>query len=414
MERNLSNTEALIQYLKGKDRVVIYGGGKYARRLIEYMIFINEVKAERMIVTKLSETDCGYKGVGIQEAIPFLKENGDCNVVIATSAVYWEDITQVVSKYVQEYHCITDQLFFEMGKELDVPFKNIDFIVGGFGKCGTTSLFKALIGGGVFLPDKKESQFFLWYHKVKNPKEKLRKEYFNNVQNGQAVGMIEPTFYNHAEDVYDYFGDKLKILFLVRNPVDAEFSKFKMDNRNGVAGLEQSYQKSGEFYPQMFDEYFQLDTQKDMYEYAKWIEQYKKYYPDGQIKLIFFEDLIKNFQVVIQDILEFIGVSAQYEQRKFPLENKGDFVMADTEGYKLAGLLHQLGYEIFCLDVGDEQRKCELRSRYGEVLEQYSKADKVTDLRITDIQRKTMEKYYFDSVRQLERLANRDLSRLWF
>ncbi|MDE5699940.1 MAG: sulfotransferase [Lachnospiraceae bacterium] len=416
MEKHLFRTEELDMYLQSKNSVVIYGGAKYARRLIDYMILNQKaVIIEAMVVTRKDETNCGYKGIMLREASSFFEERGKCSVLIAASAIYQDEIAQIVSEYVQDYRFVADELFFDMGRKLNISYRGINFIVGGFFKCGTTSLHRAFMEiDDIYLSDRKESQFFSWYDKVEDPKKKLEEKYFSSVQEGQIVGMIEPSFMFYAKEVYDFFGDDVKLIFLVRNPVEALFSKFKMDNRSGLAGLEEFYQKIELFSLEMFDMYFQRDGSKEIFEYVKWIEKFEKYYPKEQIKIVLFEELIKNSQTVIQDILEYIGVSCRYERVDFPSANEGNYVMADAAGYKLAKQRYDLKCEIRFSDTENGQEKRDRQIRYAEITKAFNNAPKIWDLKMTDKQRSVLEEYYFDSVKGLEAMMNRDLSKLWF
>lgn len=348
-ENSILTVNYLDKYLNTKDSVVIYGAARYAKRLIDYMFSVNkESKIEAVIITHIEGAECEYRGIKVQEAVPFLEGNSKCCVLIAASLTYQDAITSIVNKYVQEYYYVTDKLYLDLGKKLEIPYEGVDFIVAGCAKCGTTSLHRELAKNKyIYLSDIKESQLFAWYDKVNNPKKKLMEQFLNNIEEGQTVGMIEPSFFSEAEKVCDFFGNKVKLIFIVRNPVIAEFSKFKMMNRNGNAGLEESYQRAGKFYPEMFDEFFERDYTRDIYKYVLWLERFARYYSKEQMKIIFFEDLINKPQEEVQNILDFIGVPCDYKIEKLPLENEGNYVMADTEGYGLAKLLHDLEFEIY-------------------------------------------------------------------
>lgn len=421
IEKYIYSIEDLDKCLQSKDRIAIYGAGDYGKRLIDYIISIKkENRITGIIVTEKGDFNCEYKGIKIYEAASFL-EVQECFVIIAVSLDFQNDIVNVVKHYGKPYRYMMYEAYQDLGKKLDarmpVPYNGIDFLLAGFVKCGTTSLHSALMKvDRIYLPEKKETQFFTWYDKVKNPKKELIDKFFDNIRAGQVVGMIEPTFAGEADRIYDFFGDKIKIIFLVRNPVDAIFSSFKMHNRNGVAELEEAYQSSGVFYIEMFDEYFDRVTNKGKYalEYIYWIEQFWRYYPKGQVKIVFFEELVKNPQMIINDILKFIGISDTYECLKLPLENEGNFVMADIEGYKLAKLRRDLYRENAFMGKENIQKRYEKQFEYMEINKKYDQAEKIYDLKISKQQRLKAEAYFEESVRKLEAALNKELSQLWF
>ena len=129
--------------------------------------------------------------------------------------------------------------------------------------------------------------------------------YFDNIKKGQIVGMIEPTFWLYAKEVFVEFGPNVKLIFLVRNPVDAVFSYFKMANRLGHGELLGAYQKAGgKFHLSIFEEYFsRLIQQKPyMFQYDYWIAEFLKLFPEDQIKILFFEELIQKPSLKLKEI----------------------------------------------------------------------------------------------------------------
>jgi hypothetical protein len=420
----LLNIESLNKCIQEAESIVIYGAGDFGKCLIDYMISIKEEnKIIGIVVTKKS-TDCEYKGIEIHEAVSFLPECGDCYVLIAASFIYKQDMAEVVNCYNKRYRYISDELYMDMTVEMDertlVSYSGVDFLCVGFFKCGTTSLYSALKPiDSVYLSVVKETGFFQWCDAVKNAKEMLIDKVFNKIREGQIVGMIEPSFAYTARKVYDFFGDKVKIFFLVRNPVNAAFSGFKMNNREGMAGMEAAYQREGgRFDIGIFDEWFERGIHEETlldWEYAHWIEQFSELYPKEQMKIVIFEELIQNPQVIVNDILKFIGASGKYEFEKLPLANEGDFVMADIEGYKLGKTLHDWYSAEYALSMEEiRNRRYENYSECTKLKEKYKKAEKIYGVKMTAEQRRKVEKYYDGSVRKLESFISRDLSDLWF
>lgn len=413
--------EDLKTCIKSQEAIVIYGAGDFGKRLVDYFFAIGEdARIKGIVVTHKKETDKEYRGIGIYEADTFLGKFIECYVVIATSLAFQEEIAKNLVKYNKLYCYMTENLYWEIGKEISsktlVTYRGIDFLVAGFAKCGTTSLHNVMKNiEEIYVSEKKESQFFSW-EDYNQKKTDLIDLFFDNIREGQSVGMIEPTFAKNAKQIFDFFGKEIKIIFLLRNPVYATFSLFKMHNRGGNAGLEDSYEKNGRFYDEMFEEYFKQCVSQGtyIYEYIHWIEQFWKYYPKEQIKIVFFEELIKNPESEIDDILEFVGVSTEYKCKEYPIVNKGDLVMADANGYALAMQMGKIKKERRMLGKDNIEKIHECQSQFLEIKKKYDDAEKIYGLRIKNEQKDLLEKYFNDSVRRLERALNRDLSEIWF
>lgn len=135
IEKKLTSIKELNNSLRQTERVVIYGSGRYGKRLVDYIISIEESKKiQRIIVTKPDLGECEYKGIEIQRADSFLEsvEAGRCSVIIAASLIYSEQMGKVVEQYGREYQYITTDLFFEMGVELEIPYNSVDFILADY------------------------------------------------------------------------------------------------------------------------------------------------------------------------------------------------------------------------------------------------------------------------------------------
>lgn len=412
--------------LKNKNKIAIYGAGEYGKKLVDHLITMNKTNnITCMVVTKKKSNDYDYKGIQVREAAEFLGLS-ECFVIVAVSFSYLLEVTNEVEKYGKKFCCITRELLEDIEKEKypdlrkTVPFKGLDFLLAGFSKCGTTSLHKALMNiDDIYLSEKKESALFRWCDKVKNPKEKLIDNYFNNIKEGQIVGMIEPDFSIQADGIFHFFGNQIKIIFCVRNPVDAVFSRFRMNTRLGLEEVKKTYmQVNGVYNDSVFEKYFELNGRESIFvklgEYVDWIEQFLKYYPKNQIKVIIFEEMIKKPKDTVNDILQFVGSSLQYQYEKLPLENEGNFVMADIDGLKTAEKRLDIYWEYKYPKEIRSYTEDELFQEKLEAEKQYGKENKIYNVKMTTDQRKMLERYYFDSVRKLERLLDKDLSGIWF
>ena len=419
-EKNIYSIKELGRIIHTGEGIAVYGVGDYGKKLIDYLIYIKENKRIKgIIVTDRVGLEPDYKGIAIEEASDFFAKDCECHVIIAVSGVYQEEIVKIVQRYDRQYRSMTHDLYSDMDKEMNpcfVPYQGIDFLCPGFGKCGTSSLYSALkTMDSIYLSEWKENHFFAWCDDVENPEEILIETFFDGIKKGQKVGMIEPSYAWEAKKTYELLGDEVKIIFVVRNPVDGAFSRFKMAARQGWEELDMAYQRhGGKFSVEIFEE--RLQRFADGYKYIDWIEQFEKYYTKKQIKVVFLEELIKRPQEILNSILDFIGVLERYEQEELPLINEGSFVMADVEGLKLGRLRRQ---KTRSSDRGlslqeVRKRKYERKSERSEIQEKYNQATKIYGVKMTAELRKKAEAYLNSSVRRLEAWLNKDLSKIWF
>lgn len=404
------------------ENVAIYGAGNYGKGLIDYLIFRKRVdKVIGILVTEKEGNDSEYKGISVLEAGSFLNHE-DCAVIVAAALERQEGIVEMVERYGKNYCCLTPDVYATMLRETDirkkVSYQGLNFLMPGFAKCGTTSLYKILkIVNDIYLSEIKESLFFRWQDKVKDAEKVLVENYFGEIREGQIVGAIEPSFATRADSIYDVFGSQIKLFFVVRNPVDAVFSNFKMMLRYGSGDFEDDYRRYGHFSMDMFNDFYDKynDTAKE-YCYINWIEEFRKYYQPEQIRIIFFEELVKNTNVVIKEILQFIGSEYKYECSRLPFVNEGNYVMADLEGYLLARQNKTLFFECridknFGNDFEDREEKYKAYMHTSHMLD---KAKRVYSPKMSAEQRRNLKNYYNDSVRELEKFLDKDLSGLWF
>lgn len=314
-------------------------------------------------------------------------------------------------------------LFWGGGDERPcVPYQGINFLTAGFMKCGTTSLYSVLRKMySVYVPARKETAFFSWFDKVENAEEKLIKSYFSYIRDGQkAVGMIEPSFYLNAKEIRQYFGAEIRIILMMRNPVDASFSMFKMLNRDGYMEdiFEELYQKHGSYHEEMFERYCEriVNDKEYLFYYDYWLKNFLEYFPKEHILVTIFEELLKSPQYEMNRILNFIGIDEKCTCLEFPKINEGSFVMNTIEGYKIAKRRRELQHIVnpYIKTENKSKEKEILREEFVQVNEAYEKADRLSGIKINKKEKEKLRNHFEKSVRNLEKILNKDLSSVWF
>ncbi len=117
-----------------------------------------------------------------------------------------------------------------------------NFLIVGAQKCGTTSLHEYLRQHPqIYLPDGKETKFFVDDERYKKGILWYEKEHFGAVRNEKAIGEIDPD-YMYFEQALERMAVDLdlrstKLIFVLRNPVDRAFSHYLMTVRRGIETL---------------------------------------------------------------------------------------------------------------------------------------------------------------------------------
>ena len=174
----------------------------------------------------------------------------------------------------------------------------IDFLGVGAMKTATSWLHICLNEHpGIFVPRGKEIDFFSyhfnkgyeWYH-----------SYFQNIQDGQVVGEISPSYLIDPKvplRVYKW-NPKIKLIFLLRNPLERAYSHYCMDLRMGKVGddIEQ------EILPFLEQGY-----------YYSLIKKYLDIFPRKQMLISLHEDLKSDPGSWVKNVYSFLGADPAFQ-----------------------------------------------------------------------------------------------------
>ncbi len=232
---------------------------------------------------------------------------------------------------------------------------------------------------------------------------------------GKIVGDIEPSYICNAEDVYRYFGNDLKLIFCVRNPINALYSNFKMAFRNEMVMFESSSIESDalerfeQVSPEMFDRWAMKCRYKERY--SERIKAFLEYYSREQIKIVVIEELYADIYGVMNDLQDFLNIPEKdkIEYRSFPQENIGSKVSKNQECLEINMGIKQLYFNL--VQKGDFQSIALLRDV----------RDKIERITLVDYNEPMLEStrqnlldYYMDSIHDLERMLGRSLQGVWY
>ena len=278
------------------------------------------------------------------------------------------------------------------------------FIVGG-AKCGTTNMsYNLMEHEKIFMPELNEPYYFCRldvpndFQRNSMIKDKTKYlDLFKNAKNCKAVGEATSAYLHcphAAEDIKKHFPDA-KIIILIRNPIDrahsAYFSyQFMHPDQRSFGEMIEDHEnkiKKKEFF---------LYSILDPGFYSKHIKKFQSVFPAEQIKIIVFEEYIKNVEFTIKSILDFLDLDTSItfkEQKKgayrAPKNKISNKLLQNTEFRSIATKIIPTVY----------------RQKIGDkfLVKQTKKPSMLPQ------ERKNLEKIYEIEVKNLQNLLNRKL-----
>jgi hypothetical protein len=192
-----------------------------------------------------------------------------------------------------------------------------NFLVVGCQKGATTSLHHYLNQHpGIFLPSEKETKFFVMNDRYKKGIENYRLN-FSCAKSGMLVGEVDPD-YMYFEDALPRIDmhlntKQMKIIFILRNPIERAFSHYLMSYRRGLEdenfydaiNLEAARVKMT-FASKMHFSYV------DRGFYLKQILRFEKYFNKSQFHFILTDDLRNNREKTMKECFNFLGIDSDF------------------------------------------------------------------------------------------------------
>ncbi|QNJ97480.1 sulfotransferase family protein [Constantimarinum furrinae] len=221
-----------------------------------------------------------------------------------------------------------------------------NFIVAGFPKCGSTSLYYYLYEHPeIFLPKQKELHYFTYdiikkQDAGKNDKAVKRfhygslKEYkklYKEAKNEKAVGDVSPSYANYPSvipKIKDTLGNDTKVIITLRDPIKRAYSNYLHLVREGRESLP--------FYEALLAEETRREQQySDFWYYtfnslyAEKIKQIKANFDN--VLIITFEEFVRDQEKGIREIYNFLEVSESFIPENLDTQfNPGGVYEANT------------------------------------------------------------------------------------
>ena len=293
----------------------------------------------------------------------------------------------------------------------------LDFLCVGFPKCGTSSLHSALMRTkDVELPyNKKETCFFAWYQNYQDPLDMFQKRYFPQAlteEHKQIRGAVEPSFIRNAEGIRQYFGSDLKLVFMLRNPADAQWSLFKMDLRRvRTPKISLLYKKANNDLQLMFRYYMNDFVKKSgsdsVFFYDHWLESFLRFFPREQMHFILFEDYLNHYTEVMEKLSDFLG----FHISQLPdlwRKNAGDKISKDYRSAEINRLLYTISIKARKSGTNHEVF---WNQKVGRKVQLYTL--KPIRERMSEENRQMVLDYYHDSILRTAEITGLPLEELW-
>jgi hypothetical protein len=184
-----------------------------------------------------------------------------------------------------------------------------DFLIIGVMKAGTTSLYMDLLENpGVFMPQDKEPHVLIDDRVLTTDDgERHYAELFRSVKPGQICGEAStgyskrPTYEGVAGRARKVLGQKLRIIYMVREPVSRIISQHKHRSISGGAPSDLATAIASD------------TTYVDYSRYAWQLEPWIQEFGLGAIMVVRFEDYVANRVATVAKINSFLGVPVHTE-----------------------------------------------------------------------------------------------------
>lgn len=191
-------------------------------------------------------------------------------------------------------------------------------MIVGVQKAGTTSLARLLSRHpDIYLPSRKELHFFDDRQLSESRNYRLYHSFFFNYRGQRMVGEATPSyiFAPYAAPALSEYNCKLKLILILRNPVDRAFSQYKMNVRLGnetlpfnealrcekqrIAGDGMDYRRG-----RMANRYSYLERGR----YGRQIRNLLSYFPRDQLCVLKYEEYVANYLVTLKEVYRFLNV----------------------------------------------------------------------------------------------------------
>lgn len=218
--------------------------------------------------------------------------------------------------------------------------KKINFLIIGAQKAGTTALDAYLRQHpDITLSIKKEVHFFDNESLFRNiiQYEEYHKHFPKNITT-KMIGETTPIYmyWNQSiKRIYDY-NTKIKLIILLRNPIDRAYSHWNMEYSKGKEELNffEAIQNEKERLKSIFPNQHRVYSYIDRGYYTNQMKNIYNYFPKNQILILKQDDLLDNYQKTLNKVTSFLTVE-KFNFQELQNVHKGQYInKMDDKSYK--------------------------------------------------------------------------------
>lgn len=306
----------------------------------------------------------------------------------------------------------------------------------GFAKCGTTTLYDIMkqhpdiyvsgIKEPIYYGSKElvEKKGFEWY----------QRRYYSQKIDRKIIMEINPIIGRDipALQILKDYGEKTKIIFLIRNPIDRIYSEFKMNLIDGTC-FSTLKDNLGSSTKEMFDKWIRINFIKDEIKgeysllnnyctkfcesgnYYSKIRDYIEMFGRDNVKIVFFEDFIKAPKDECSKIFNFIGIDCNEPINYNLHSNDGTRLPKSVLSMRTNQIWFLKIYKQMLIEkvpfISDNMCKFinYLTWKAPIIL---SKANHNLES-MSDDSKEILTKYYYDMIEDLSNLMELDLNKKW-
>ncbi len=289
-----------------------------------------------------------------------------------------------------------------------------NFLIVGAAKSGTTSLFNYLNQHpDIFIPSRKECRFFsdmprnfigggsAEYQNDTVQSIEGYKELFQNGKQAKAKGDISNDYlyyYNKSiKNIKKYLGSNVKIIIILRNPIDRAYSNYLHHVREGWEELsfEEALAKEEE---RKRNNYAWPFYYKEVGMYCKQVKAYLDAF--SNVRIYLFEELF-NMPRLLSSLFDFIGVA------DLDITNLGN--QYNVSGYPKIKFIHNLiTKKSFISSIIRPAYKCLLPSESRKKITAYIKNNNLQKMPMNNDTRQFLKNYFRDDILKLNSLIDKD------
>ncbi len=193
--------------------------------------------------------------------------------------------------------------------------KRLDFLGIGVAKAGTTALHEYLSQHPeIGLGDEKEIHFFdrFQHYLIPNWFYFRYHKHFNFKSGKKIYGEITPAYFywhNVASRIWEY-NPKIKLIAILRNPVERAYSHWNMANHlgNDILSFEESITHERERSRRSLPDQHRYYTVIDRGFYSSQIREYRRCFPENQLLFIQYDTFKQKPKETLETVFNFLNV----------------------------------------------------------------------------------------------------------